>query len=131
MHLAFVGLDQKRVEQPPPITETACPGMHAEVQNVSFAGRHRHDCVARHRAVEIEHETVISGQKTISENCDAPGLVCRPFDARHGLEVRWQHEPNLRARFYGGTHESPSSSKDFSRHKSCHALAFAAGERKR
>src|SRR5690606_16583655 len=56
---------------------------------------------------EVEHDAVVTGEQTVAENTETPGVVVsRALDFRDALQVRRLHDANLRAGAYGGAHRT-------------------------
>src|SRR5687768_2894134 len=103
--------------------------MHAQVQQMRFAGRNRHDPVTRDGAGDVEYQAVITREQAIAENTEAPGiLIRRPLDGRDRLEVGRLHQANLGSWMNGGAHGDRLNSS-LTRQRSVHAVALASGVR--
>src|SRR5690606_29216096 len=72
---------------------------------VRLGGRDRHDAVAGHGAVDLEHDAVVAGEQAVPEDAEAPRVVVRrPPHLGDPPQVGRLHHADQRLRLNGGTH---------------------------
>ena len=105
--------------------------VHAEIQDMRLAGRHRHDGVAVDIALGHQHQALVTRQQTVPENARAPGeFIAGLLDRGHAPQVPGRHCANLDSRLKRSDHQG-SFKRRFTLFRSSHDLDFCSGLRNR